>query len=120
MLQKSDDDACGKQTPSSVSVIQERKRLSEQQWDAKELKSLNTLDVLIEKNIKQKTEEVEPISIGLQRRRWGEEAQMEEQQPQSMDMDMSDIIEWETNAQGGAFITQRQGFFANNKIQAKS
>ncbi len=107
MLQKSDDDACGKQIPSLVSVIQERKRLSEQQWDAKGLKSLNTLDALIKKNVKQKTEEVEPIFIGLQRGGWGEEAQIEQQHPQSMDRDMSDIINWETSAQGGAFITQR-------------
>ncbi len=105
-LQKSGDDACDKQAPS-VPLIQERKRLSEQQWDTKGLKSLNKPHVLIGKNVKQKAQ-VEPTSIGLQRGGWGEEAYAEKQRPQPVDMDMSDILEWEANAQEGAFITQRQ------------
>ncbi len=52
--------ACGTHTPSSLSVIQEGERLSEQ-WDAKGQTSLNTpLDALVQENLKhQTTEEAE-------------------------------------------------------------
>ncbi len=104
VAQKSDD-PCNKHTLSSFSVKQEERHLSEQ-WDAKGLKSVKTLDPLHQENFNRKTvEKVESFSVGLERERLGEEAQME-QQPESIDMDMNDI-EWETGTHEGAFITQR-------------
>ncbi len=86
-----------------------------ERWDANGQKSLMTpLDALLQENLKQTTEEeVESISVELERKRWGEEAQME-RQPESMDM--SDV-EWETGTQRGAFITQRQGFSQKTKLK---